>query len=564
MQTCYRICLLAVFSVILLTSCNKKNKQGIFIPKNAAIAVVVNGASLSTKLPWDSVKRNALFTEIYNDSSVTAFLKQALDNPENSGIDTKTNLIFFAQKDSTGGIVVFTGKVKDAEKFKVFSLDITKGGSESENAGINFISKSPVCVGWNKEKFVYVINTPELNMQNFNRNYSDSDYTPKARDLNAACKNIFDLKESNSLGENEKFTELVKKSGDMYFWMNSEELNKGILDNPLISMVKLNKLYEGNITTSVLNFENGKILVDVKSYSNKEMTALWKKYSSKDFNEDMVKRLPAKDAPVVFAMSFKPEGIKELMKLMGVDGYANMGLAFAGFSLDDFIKANKGDIVFAITGIKQKNDSITIPGMDNKDRTFENINKQPEVIFATSIGDKEAFNLLIKAGEKFGKNVPAEIPVAYHSDGKYFAIGNSKDNIDNYFKPDTKTDFEFLSKTKGNPFGGYVNIQYILQSFENEAYRDSSAKIIYDASLKFWDKAYMKGGKFEDGGMTQSMEINLVDKNTNSLLQLNQYIGLVAKVAKQRKMQEDKRDILAEGEIIYPPLSALGETKKTK
>jgi len=57
---------------------------------------------------------------------------------------------------------------------------------------------------------------------------------------------------------------------------------------------------------------------------------------------------------------------------------------------------------------------------------------QPDVIFATSIGDKEAFNLLIKAGEKLGGNLPASIPVSYKSDGKYFAIGNEKENVDNF------------------------------------------------------------------------------------------------------------------------------------
>lgn len=36
-----------------------------------------------------------------------------------------------------------------------------------------------------------------------------------------------------------------------------------------------------------------------------------------------------------------------------------------------------------------------------------------------------------------------------------------------------------------------------------------------------WDDVYMKGGSYSGGGITQTMEINLIDKNTNSLKQLN-------------------------------------------
>jgi len=88
-----------------------------------------------------------------------------------------------------------------------------------------------------------------------------------------------------------------------------------------------------------------------------------------------------------------------------------------------------------------------------------------------------------------------------------------------------------------------------------------------------WDNVYMKGGKYEDGGMHQSIEVNLLDKNTNSLKQLNQYMGILSKL----KMDEHKH-LEAEGlagmprryydttaKTIYPPLSALGDsTKKTK
>jgi hypothetical protein len=400
----------------------------------------------------------------------------------------------------------------------------------TEKDGVNFISRSPMCVGWNKERFLFIINTPEFDAQRY---MQQSDAAPKARDLLVACRNTFDVSESNSLGKNEKFTALVTKKGDLHFWMNSEELYKGGLANPALSMLKLDNLYKGSFTAAAVNFDNGKIVMDAKSYAGKEMTELYKKYGGKNIDEDMIKRLPTKDVAAVFAMSFKPEGIKEFLKLMGVEGYANMGLAFAGFTMDDFIKANKGDILFALTDLTQKNILDTTDIMSSSKTGIVT----PDIIFAASIGDKESFNMLIKAGEKLGKNLPSSIPVSYKSDGKYFAIGNSAENTDNFIAGKSNNNFDFLSKISGNPVGGYVNFQFILKALESNLSKDSSAKVIYDASVKMWDNAYMKGGKYEDGGITQTAEINLMDKNTNSLKQLNQYLGLLSKL----KMENDKK-----------------------
>jgi hypothetical protein len=79
-----------------------------------------------------------------------------------------------------------------------------------------------------------------------------------------------------------------------------------------------------------------------------------------------------------------------------------------------------------------------------------------------------------------------------------------------------------------------------MKSFESDAAKDSSAKLAYDASLKMWDNVYMKGGDYDDGGMTQTVEVNLMDKTTNSLKQLNQYIGTLG----QLKIEQDKKNKL--------------------
>jgi len=530
MQTRSLSSLLAAFiAIVLFASCSSKtNKAGVSIPKNAAFVLHLNGESLSAKLPWEEVKKADFFREASSDTSVSAYLKAALDNPDNTGIDVKKDIIVFVQKDSLGGYVSIQGTVKDEAKFKEFSVNAAKGAAATEKDGISFVTKERTTTSWKKEKFIIVIDAPEMNELN-KAKYSYDDPTPAAptsnRDGVAAATALYNLKEDNSLAKDEKFSDLLSTKGDIHFWFNGEAFGAG---NPALSalgMMNLSKLTEGSITAATANFENGKIVADFKSYSGKELSEIWKKYSGDKISSDMAKRIPSKDVAAFFALNFKPEGIREVLKLAGMEGWANMGAAQVGFTMDDFIKANKGDILFSVTDIR--NDSIT-----GKDANF---------LFATSIGDKASFGKLVDAGKKIGgMSMGSDPKVFFNSNDNYFAIGNNKAGIDNYIAGSNSKAFDLFDQIAGGPVGGYVNFQYILNSMKDDGRRDSLDNEIFAASLKMWDNLLAKGGEFKDGAMVQHIEVNLIDKNTNSLKQLNSYLGVVSAIEKKKKEIRDK------------------------
>lgn len=535
-------------AAIILSSCAKTNKQGKLIPKEAAIVMKIDGKSLSSKLPWDEIKQNPLFAEMKGDSMLPATLKSLLDNPDNAGIDTKSDMLFFAIKDSVGGYICFEGTVKDENTFKTFNQQITENGAASEKDGVQFISKYPVCVGFTKEKFVYVFDAPQFSqMDELSRRMKRDSITLNtvaSRDIGATCKAVFALKESNSLAKDEKFTRLMKETGDVHFWMNTEELSKSAASSAALAMVNLEKFYKGNITAATMNFDNGKMLFNATSYASEEMIKLFKKYSGGKINEDMIKRMPGKEVVGVMALNFKPEAIRELIKMTGLDGLINMGIQKLGFTMDDFIKANKGDVLFGLSDLALIQDTTTFKFKDQAENI--SVSKKPtfNFIFSTSIGDKESFNKLMNAGKKLGEGQfsdSSKLPFAFNSNANYFAISNTKENVDQYLG-NASTNFDFISKISGEPMGGYLNIQTLLKSFGSEAVKDSAAKIAYDASLKMWDNVLWKGGNYSDGGIKQTVEINLVDKTTNSLKQLNQYMAKFSELYKeQRKKQQEEK-----------------------
>ena len=109
----------AIVAVILFASCSKKmNKEGRYIPSIAGIVVHVNGELLNAKLPWEEIVKNEAFKKMIADTGVSSFTKSLLQNPENSGVNTKADLILFIVKDTSGGYTAVEGFVKDENKFK--------------------------------------------------------------------------------------------------------------------------------------------------------------------------------------------------------------------------------------------------------------------------------------------------------------------------------------------------------------------------------------------------------------------------------------------------------------
>jgi len=544
----------AATALLLMASCSKKtNTQGRYVPANAAVVVHVNSEAITAKLPWEEVKQNELFKTMYADSSLSSLVKSALDNPENTGIDIKKDMIFFMMKDSTGGYVVFQGAIKDAAKFKTYNAAALKNAAASEKNGVQYLTDKRTTVSWDKDKFIVVADAPEMiNAGNFDKVMNRDSIVPApspvivVRDGISTAAALYTLAENKSMANDEKFSKLVNSKGDIHFWMNTEALYEGNAGMAAMSMVNLRKLYEGSFTAGTVNFDNGLVNVDLISYAGKEMSDLWKKYGGTKISSDLTKRYPAKNVAAFFAINFKPEGIKEFVKLLGVDGFINMGSSLLGFNLDDFVKANKGDVMLALSDITK----------DSAGKTSANF------LFAATVNDKVSFDKLVAAGSKMGKDKLGSdaSKLFYNRNDPYFAIGNNKTAIDDFVGKNGNSQFDFLNKISSSPIAGYANLQYILTSMKETAGKDSLGMLALDLSSKMWKDATLNGGEFKDGGVSQHIEINLQDKTTNSLKQLNTYFGRMSTILKEKNKETNINDLRLPGNFpAGPDSSALYE-----
>jgi hypothetical protein len=267
-----------------------------------------------------------------------------------------------------------------------------------------------------------------------------------------------------------------------------------------------------------------------KQYYGKEITELMKKYDIKPVDAALFNRIPSQNVVGAFAMNCSPEQMKEFIKLAGFDGVMNSFLGRYNYTLDDLTAAYKGELVLALTDLVVKQEKVTVEGSDY---TYNTTSPDMTVLFGMSIKDKAFFDKMVDAGRqeliKEGGEA-ALAKVAFKTSNDWFVISNKMEAVDKFLAGGNNNQ-AFTAKLKGHSFGMYVDIQRVMKSLQPMVSEDNSTAAM-NASLKLWEDVVMTGGSFKDGIVTSEMEINFVDKKTNALKQINQYIEQLAAIRK--------------------------------
>ena len=88
---------------------------------------------------------------------------------------------------------------------------------------------------------------------------------------------------------------------------------------------------------------------------------------------------------------------------------------------------------------------------------------------------------------------------------------------------------------------------------------DSTEWLVADASVKTWQDIVFYGGEFKNNATHMHAEINMGDKNTNSLKQLNSYVSVIARIMDEKEKKEKENrvpDAVIDTLIAAPPADA--------
>jgi Domain of unknown function (DUF4836) len=556
-----RVSLVLTLSLLVVLlfgiSCKKADNTGLLVPEDAGVVIHINSPSLSSKLSWEEISQTEWFQEISKEATDSTAQK-LLKDPGQSGIDIKADLVFYIKKQGRGGYVAFTGKVKDAATFEAFNKEISKGeATVTKDGDISYMtSNKSGILAWNSSRFVYIGDSPLGDMQQaFERRGSYESYKFPVDSLKMFGKTALTLKSGDNLDKDSRFGSLIQDGSDVHIWANASALYNNSLGGGVLSMMKLNMLLDGNVSANSLNFDNGKIAVKSKQYYGEEMSRILDKYPAKPLSEDVINRIPSQNVVGVFAMNYPPAGLNEFLKATGIDGMANGFLGPMGYSVEEFIKANKGELLLSVSDLEVKTqEKVMQMGEGQEPYRYTNTEPDMKVLFAASVNDKAAFDKLIgiALAETKGMNSANSPEIHYKLDNNWFAASNSQEHVDKFLAGGSAKN-AVADKISGHPFGLYIDIQKIIKS-TGSAVTDSSGKAAMTASANMWQDVIASGGTYKDKAIDFQFEINLVDKNTNSLKQLNQYINTMFKIdAAKKKRYMDYDNSAAADSITAPP-----------
>jgi hypothetical protein len=468
--------------------------------------------------------------------------RKVLDNPSTTGIDFEDGLVFFVSQNAGTDYFAAEGKIKSEKDFEQFNKNTDPSQAAKKEGDLNvLVLKNNHVVVWNDDHFVYLMSmkgTPtEMLQQRDSTHMQQNEPVDKSAELSAIGKNLFDLKSDSSLAKNDHFGSLMNESGDVHIWQNTEAIIKSSSSLGMLGMLKLDAFTKDNVSTYTINFDNGKIDVDQKTYASKELTDIVKKYTGSSINGDMIKNIPSQDVDGLLAFNFKPEGIVELIKLTGADGMINTYAQQMGFTLDDFSKATNGDYLLAFTDFKFK-DSLRRPDFN--------------YLFSAGIADKASLQKILDAVKKTTSQMGKDSVANYVMNDKTIAFASNNSFATQYLNGNNNK-FDFTDKFSGHPVGFYLDIHKILSQFSTLS-SDSDHKAMLDQSLNTWNNIISYGGDFNDNAFKFHSEINLINKDSNSLKQLNHYLDQLSLYHESKKDKSTKR---LDSLLVPPPIDTV-------
>lgn len=524
-----RIILLTVVISAFLFSCKQKSETAKMIPSDAVVVAYFDTKSLMNKLPFEDIKATQMYKDVAADSSIPAWGKEFLDDPRKTGIDMDKGMVFFTTKGNSEDFnFVMEGSLRNAADFEKLNQNLDPSQKVAELKGIKSLTmKNNGVVAWNDKNFVYVFNTT-TGQKDFESWSEDTTMMPKMPKGNldqalSYAQKLFTLPADSTIGKEDKFNTLMNQSGDIRVWLNNEQMFKLSPQLGMLGMLKLDALIKDSRSTFVVNFNNGEINVDQKGYYGKEMTDLIKKYKGDAVKTDDFTNIPSTDVLGAAAFNFKPEGLKEGLKLMGLDGMLNTYGAQIGLTLDDVVGAIDGRVLlsFSDLNMNKQGDSTSLT-MGIPDFNF---------LFKIGIKDKAKLQKVLDGVSKAMGITAAD---GFTMSDKEFVISNHKEFAESFLAGKSNNKPEWANNISGEPGGFYLNINKILSSIDSPT-KDSIGNLMLQKSKAVWGEIFNKSGDISDNAFTGNTRITLLDKNTNSLKTLNTYFDQMYQLGKEQK-----------------------------
>jgi Domain of unknown function (DUF4836) len=525
--------LVLVIAVISLAACGKK-KEGIetMIPKDAAVVVAVNTQQLMDKLAQGGLSVDGM-------ESLMSTLQDSVIKPASSfwadaattGIDFKQPAYFSMtpSNDITDNrsVIRVIVALADADKFTAF---VKKQGLKVDETGsIKFITgpNDDMIIGFNKN---YIVTVKDIAGDQFMR-VKNSSATPTGNitefkewneaQVKEAITATFKMSASKSILENANYAKQPIANNDIRFWANQDFLAKSQSnDSKTNQMMEIVAPLLKDLTSStVLNFDNGKVVAKSESYFNKEVAEMLKKTASKNIDFSLLSNFPGKTLNGVAGFSIDPTTIENIAKFTkGGDGFLSLAEVGLGFKRDELFSAINGDVIVAISdlgpeNLKDKGAQNSNLGIIIKIKNKANVDKLLALPKVAPMLKKEGELFIFGGGD--GKE-----PAYMAMNDKTIIISPNKAFALAYITSTTPSGLDkvAMEKLKSNPGGYYFSVESIanLVTTAGTTNVEGIGSIARNA-LGLFKETYCIINPLDGNTLKATAELVLTDAKINSL-----------------------------------------------
>ncbi len=542
-----------------------------YIPRDAVVVMKVDPARIAAKVDINELQNAEFFDAMLRNMSAdmqgdaSSAMYKAMKDPSSYGMDFNKPYYMYATREDNRSMFSFIFELNDASKFATFLNGQFKENEDmafEESKKFSSYSNDNMGLTWsnNVGQMTGVMLDQDTTITLEEHEIASSNYLKKS------LKKVNEKKSGASIQSQANYKISMVNSHDATFWMNYEKVQEwtkamGGEDQSMAALglgafeEKMSALNKDSYMVIGTNFENGKMDMDTKMYMNPDMADLYKKSSGGGVNKKFAKYIPKNDLLGFYSMGLDINGMVGAMKKIidpdnamapMMEGMAEGAMQGMGIDMtaDDVYKMLKGDMVFAVSGIKEFKGVVKKTDYDEEFNPIE-IEKEvteklPVVTMLMSYNNesdlKQVMNLakdyvgLENLGGHYKMEMPGS-PVAMYMgmhDG-VMVVTNDKELVTKRLKKGLKRSKrmskELCQMVTQKSLAGFWDVDATLDVANEFGMGEMGMDGMIRSSKETFNNMVITMDKVTSNILDSKMTINFDDKKKNSLTQFFNFIN---------------------------------------
>jgi hypothetical protein len=495
-----------------------------YLPANAKMIVKINPASLREKIKWEDLIKYKMFEDMLKEFPETG--KEFLENPAHTGIDLSHGffLVIPDNKNNEKLDPVFYAIPQDTARISAMVKKIFPGKKPMKAGNARLIVDKHTALAWNKDVIILTGDDAKKDTATQNSKPGAPSEATRLKNLADRCKNLLSKHQPGS--KNEHLSSFLNEQGDLLLWVNNTvqtAAQKKTKMPEALGMLNKSFMHRGDYVSGIINFENGRVVGQMKQYISTSLDSLYEKYPLRNINTGLLKKLPDGHPIILLSFSFSPEMLGDLYQKSGTDKLID-SMSKHKIKMDEILPAIKGDVMFAV----MKTDEV-----DEGDSVTKAMNGL-QLFVAGSINDKEKFKNLAallqnKKQDTAKRGASKKNNPVILSNDSIFVVSLSPVAAQKFLGSGTNEKMQkLIDPYSAHPSAILIDLKTIFGFVMQSALKNKPEEEARQASevLGMFDKIVGYGGRHDDHSISSTFELILVNKDENSLKQFMNLLNL--------------------------------------